>query len=159
MSGDAGQRETEMWMRAHFRMMVLGTVAFLPPVLLHAPALQAAAAESERQSGALPAIKSAILKTTGYADAAVTLALKANQFWVTVENSPLNDGTARQREAQAARIAGAIADKVKGDTVFAGILGIHIDYAARSGDGSHSDILDSIDFRKGPDGTFAHHTT
>jgi hypothetical protein len=42
---------------------------------------------------------------------------------------------------------------------FAGILGIHIDYAARSKDGSHSDILDSIDFRKGPDGSFAHHTT
>jgi hypothetical protein len=61
-------------------MMVLGTVAFLPPVLLHAPALQAAAAESERQSDALPAIKNAILKTTGYADASVTLALKANRF-------------------------------------------------------------------------------
>ena len=103
--------------------------------------------------------QSAILKTTGYADAAVTLALRANQFWVTVENSPLNDGTARQREAQAASIAAAIADKLKGDTAFAGILGIHIDYAARSGDAPHSDILDSIDFRKGPDGSFPHHIT
>ena len=159
MRGAAGQQGTEMRMRGLFRMMVLGTVAVLPPVLLHAPALHAAATESERQSGAIPAIKSAILKTTGYADATVTLALKANQFWVTIENSPLNDGTARQREAQAARIAGAIADKVKGDAAFAGILGIHIDYAALSRDGPHSEILDSIDFRKGPDGAFTHHIT
>jgi hypothetical protein len=78
---------------------------------------------------------------------------------VTIENSPLNDGTARRREAQAARIAGAIAGKVKGDTAFASILGIHIDYAARSKDGSHSDILDGIDFRKAPDSTFTQHTT
>ncbi len=149
-----------MRMRALLRMMLLGTVAALLPVLASCACLACrACAESERQAGALAAIKSAILKSTGYADATVTLALRANQFWVTIENSPLNDGTARQREAQAARIAGAIADKVKGDTAFAGILGIHIDYAARSKDGSHSDILDSIDFRKGPDGAFAHHTT
>lgn len=62
--------------RALFRMMLLGMVAVLPPVLLHTPTLQAAPAESERQSGALPAIKSAILKTTGYADAAVTLPMQ-----------------------------------------------------------------------------------
>lgn len=148
-----------MRVRALLQMMLLGTVAALPPVLAYAPALRAAPAESEGQVGALPAIKSAILKSTGYADATVTLTLRANQFWVTIENSLLNDGTARQREAQAARIAGAIAGKVKGDTAFAGILGIHIDYAARSKDGSHSDILDSIDFRKAPDGTFTHHIT
>ena len=47
-------------MRALFRMMLLGTVAALSPVLLHTPALQAAPAESERQSGAFTTIKSAI---------------------------------------------------------------------------------------------------
>jgi hypothetical protein len=133
-----------MRMRALLRMILLGTVAALPAVPAYAPALRAAPAESQGQVGALPAIRSAILKSTGYADATVTLTLRANQFWVTIENSPLNDGTARQREAQAARIAGAIADKMKGDTAFAGILAIHIDYAARSKDGSHNDVLDSI---------------
>lgn len=148
-----------MRMRALLRMVVIGTAAALPPVLTYASALRAVPAGSERQVEALPAIKSAILRSTGYADATVTLTLTANQFWVTIENSPLNDGTARQREAQAVWIAGTIADEVKGDTAFAGVLGIHIDYAARSKDGSHSDILDSIDFRKRPDGTFTHHTT
>lgn len=141
------------------RMILLGAVAALPALLCSAPALRAAPAETERQSSALPAIKSAILKSTGYATASVALAVRDNQFWVTIENSRLNDSTARQREAQATRIAGAIASKVKGDTTFAGILGIHIDYVARTQDGSHSDILDSIDFRKGPDGSFTHHTT
>lgn len=148
-----------MRMRALLRMMLLGTVAALPLVLAHAPALRAAPTESERQVGALPTIKSAILSSTGYADATVTLVLKVNQFWVTIENSPINDGTARQREAQAAQIVGVIAKKVKGDSALAGILAIHIDYVARSKDGSHNDILDSIDFRKGPDGTFTHHLT
>jgi hypothetical protein len=159
MRGDVGQQETEMRMRAFLRMMVLGTVATLPSVFFHAPVLRAAPTESEHDASAVRAIKGAILKATGYADATVTLTLEANQFWVTVENGPLNDGTARQREAQAARIAVVIADKVKGDVAFAGILGIHIDYAARSRDGSHNDIVDSIDFRKGLDGKFTHHTT
>ena len=128
-------------------------------MLASAPVLRAAPPENERQAEALSAMKSAILKLTGYADATVALALRDNQFWVTIENSPLNDGTARQRETQAAQIAGAIANKVKGDTAFASILGIHIDYAARTKDGSHSDILDGIDFRKRPDGSFTHHTT
>lgn len=123
------------------------------------PALGAAPAESERQPATLPAVRGAVLKATGYPDPAVTLVLKDNQFWVTAENSPPNDGTARQRGAQAARIASAIATQVKGDPELAGILGIHIDYAARSKDGSHTYVLDSIDFRKGPDGNFAHHTT
>jgi hypothetical protein len=96
---------------------------------------------------------------TGYADDAVALTLQANQFWVTIVNSPLNQDTARLREAQAAQIAGAIADKVRQDPTFAAVLGIHIDYAARGADGGHTDILDSIDFWKGPAGTFEHHTT
>jgi hypothetical protein len=140
-------------------MMVLGAVVALPSVFAVVPALGAAPAESERQPATLPAGKGAVLKAIGYSDPVVMLVLKDNQFWVTVENSPLNDGTARQREAQAARIATAIATQVKGDPELAGILGIHIDYVARSKDSSHTDILDSIDFRKGPDGNFAHHTT
>jgi hypothetical protein len=66
---------------------LLRILAAVPPVLVHAPALRAAPADSERRSAALPAIKLAILKATGYADVAVTLVLKANQFWVTVVNS------------------------------------------------------------------------
>lgn len=148
-----------MQIRALLRMALVGAVATLSPVLTYAPALHAAPAESERQASALPTIKAAVLKSTGYSDAAVTLAVRANQFWVTIENSALNHGTARQREAQAAKIADTIAAKVKGDAAFGGIVGIHIDYTARRTKGSHSDIVDSIDFRKGPDGTFAHHTT
>src|SRR5579859_4852968 len=148
-----------MRIRSLLAIVLLGTAAALPPLLASAPALSAAPGETERQAGALPAIKSEILKSTGYAAASVTVALRDNQFWVTIENSRLNDSTARQREAQATRIADTIANKLKGDTTFAGILGIHIDYVARAKDGSHSDILDSIDFRKGPDGSFTHHTT
>ena len=141
------------------RVIMLSLVAALPAVLASAPDLRAAPAENARQADALPAVKGAILRSTGYADAAVTLALSNNQFWVTIENSPLNDGTARQREAQAARIANAIAGHIKGGAVFSGILAIHIDSAARSRDGSHHDILDSMDFRKTPDGRFVHHAT
>src|SRR5579872_3805794 len=140
-------------------VLLLGAVAVLLPLLATPPALSAGPAETDGQAAALPAIKSTILKLTGYADTTVALGLRDNQFWVTIENSRLNDSTARQREAQAARIASTIANKVKGDATFAGILGIHIDYVARTKDGSHSDILDSIDFRKGPDGSFTHHTT
>ncbi len=149
-------KETEMRRRALFGILSLGGLVAMRDVLGQ-PA--APPADSERQSAALPGIKLAILKATGYADAALTVALKADQFWVTIVNSPLNQATARQREAQAAQIAGAIADKVRQDPAFAAVLGIHIDYVARGADGSHSEIIDAIDFRKGPAGSFEHHTT
>src|SRR5579872_4917346 len=104
-------------------VLLLGAVAVLLPLLATPPALSAGPAETDGQAAALPAIKSTILKLTGYADTTVALGLRDNQFWVTIENSRLNDSTARQREAQAARIASAIANKVKGDATFAGILG------------------------------------
>ena len=145
--------------RSRCVVLLLGAVAASLPLLATPPALSAGLVETDRQAAVLPAIKSTILRSTGYADTTVTLGLRDNQFWVTIENSRLNDSTARQREAQAARIAGAISNKVKGDSTFAGILGIHVDYVARTKDGSHTDILDSIDFRKGPDRSFTHHTT
>jgi hypothetical protein len=58
--------------RALFRIILLGSLATLTAALG-----QSAAADSERQSAALPDIKLAILKATGYPDAAVTVALKA----------------------------------------------------------------------------------
>ncbi len=45
------------------------------------------------------------------------------------------------------------------DPAFAAVLGIHIDYIGRGADGTHTDIVDAIDFRKGPAGSFEHHTT
>ena len=113
----------------------------------------------ERQTARLPDIKLAVLKATGYGDAAVTVMLKADQFWITILNSPLNQSSARQREVQATQIASAIAEKLKQDSVFATVLGIHIDYAARPAGNEHTDIVDSIDFRKGSSGTFEHHRT
>ncbi len=139
--------------RALCGIVLLGCLTGLPAVPMAAPS------DSERQSAALPRIKLAILQATGYADTAVTVSLTADQFWVMVVNSPLNQATARQREAQATQIAEAIANEVKQDPAFAAVLGIHIDYAARSADGGHTDIVDGIDFRKGASGTFEHHTT
>ncbi len=148
-----------MRMRALLRLVLLGSLATLPAAMSAPTASAAGAGDAERQSAALPDIKLAVLNATGYGDAAVSVVLKADQFWVTILNSPLNQSSARQREAQAAQITSAIAEKLKQDSAFATILGIHIDYAARPTGNEHPDIVDSIDLRKGPSGSFEHHTT
>jgi hypothetical protein len=117
------------------------------------------ATPAELQTAKLPAIKGAVLSATRYPDNAVDLTLKENQFWVTVVNSDLNAAPPHQRELQASQIVAVITKAIRHDPAFAKTLGIHIDYVARSTQGGHADIVDSIDFRKGPAGNFMHHTT
>ncbi len=147
-----------MRVRALVRIVLLGSLATYPLALSQSVAPLAAPSDSERQSAALPEIKLAVLKATGYADAGVTWSVEANQFWVTVVNSPLNQATVRQREEQASGIVAAIVERIKQDPVLVGVIGIHVDYVARSAAG-RIDVVDGIDFRKGPGGTFEHHTT
>jgi hypothetical protein len=104
-------------------------------------------------------VKEKILHVTGYSDRNVETAIQADQFMVTVINSRLNKATPRQREGEASKIVDSIARSIAGQSKFARVLGIHINYVERGNDEAHTEIVDGIDFRKNPQGHFVHHTT
>lgn len=111
------------------------------------------------QAANLPAIKSAVRDATGYTDEDFELDLRPSQIVITIVNSRLNKSQPRERDAEASKIVDSVTEAAVGDPHLGGVLGIHIDYVARSSDGAHTDIVDAIDFRKGSDGRFVHHMT
>ena len=123
------------------------------------PSRSATPVDQERAMAVLPAVKRTIVDVTRYAEADLTLKFQANQFFVTVINSALNKSPSLQREGEASKMVTAIVRAIAGKPEFQSVLGIHIDYVARSADGSHTDVVDAIDFRKDPAGRFVHHTT
>jgi hypothetical protein len=129
--------------------LLVGGIVFA--FLTAAPYVQGA------QSQSLNAVKTEVLAATGYDDNMVELTATKVQFVVTIVNSKLNGGTAMERENEANRIASTIAHSIADEPEFKGIQAIHVDYVKR--EGAHMDTLDSMDFRKDPDGNFRHHIT
>jgi hypothetical protein len=114
---------------------------------------------AQSQEMSLDAVKSAVLATTGYDGGAVELTATKVQFVVTIVNSKLIDRPAAERENEARRVASTIASIMADKPEFKGIQGIDVDYVKREADGSHTQRIDGIDFRKDPQGNFQHHIT
>ena len=114
---------------------------------------------AQSQEASLNAVKSGVLAATGYDGGAVELTATKVQFVVTIVNSKLIDRSAAERENEATRIASTIASIIADKPEFKGIQGIHVDYVKREVDGSHTQRIDGIDFRKDPQGNFQHYIT
>jgi hypothetical protein len=147
--------EKQMRRRSAFTAL-LATLALVRP---ETSSGSATTPDQDRQMAVLPSVKKAILDATRYAEKDVELKFQTSQFFVTVINSGVNKSPPLQRETEASKIVVAIAGQIADKPDFKGVLGIHIDYVARSADGSHTDLVDGIDFRKDPAGRFVHHTT
>jgi hypothetical protein len=137
--------------------LFVGWMAFVLAAAAPFGAPHAQPAQSQETS--LNAVKSGVLAATGYDGGAVELTATKVQFVVTIVNSKLIDRSAAERENEATRIASTIASIIADKSEFKGIQGIHVDYVKREVDGSHTQRIDGIDFRKDPQGNFQHHIT
>jgi phage terminase Nu1 subunit (DNA packaging protein) len=102
-------------------------------------------------------LKSGVLAATGYDGGALELTATKVQFVVTIVNSKLIGRSATERENEATRIASTIASIIPDKPEFKSIQGIHVDYVKREVDGSHTQRIDGIDFRKDPQELSAPH--
>ena len=114
---------------------------------------------AQSQEASLNAVMSGVLAATGYDGGAVELTATKVQFVLTIVNSKLIGRSATERENEATRIASTIASIIADKPEFKGIQGIHVDYVKREVDGSRTQRIDGIDFRKDPQGNFQHHIT
>ena len=91
--------------------------------------------------------------TTGYDPSTILVAVPVAQVIVKISNSKLlqSGHAARDREAEA--ISAAVVQVIESAGPAKSIQAIHIDYI-RPTDSSKPEVIDSIDFRKNPDGKF-----
>lgn len=140
-------------------MTLLGAFVTATMVFAWSPLWSATATDIERQTEGIPLVKKGILDATSYAENDVELVMQDSQFTVTVINSGLNKLSSREREMEASKIVSAITQVIANKPEFKSILGVHINYVARTLGSGHTDPVDGIDFRKDPAGNFVHHTT
>ena len=113
---------------------------------------------SKQQMRSFPDIQKAIVAMTGYETPAVELTTTGHQLVATLVNSKLSaQSTARKSEAST--IVSGITQAFASKPEFRTVSSIRIDYVSRRAKDDHSHIEDSIEFRRGMDGTFRHHVS
>ena len=100
-----------------------------------------------------------IVRTIGAVPSAVEIGQTGSVITVLRINSGLNKGTHAGRDNEASTIAPIIADALTGKPEFKDLTTIRVQYVIRSAPGGTSKVIDTVDFRKTPGGTFEFHKT
>ena len=122
-------------------------------------ALAQPAASTAKQADTLGNIQTSIVKTIGAEAKTVHVTSNGSVLVVARVNSPMNDTTHEGRNNEAKVIAALAAKEIASEPKFAKVSTIRVEYSAHSAPGTKSKLVDSVDFRKGPDGVFDFHQT
>jgi LPS O-antigen subunit length determinant protein (WzzB/FepE family) len=74
-------------------------------------------------------------------------------------NTPMNTSTHSARNADAARIAAAISESMKGLPDYSKILAISVDYVEQTEKSARNKLVDRIELRKNANGLFETHVS
>jgi hypothetical protein len=125
-----------------------------------ASSAQAQTTHSVVRADALGKIQTAVNRTIGAQVRTVEVTTSGDVVVVTRINSNMNDSTHEGRNNEAKQIASLVARSVGDKTAVGAVSTIRIDYVVRVKPSSAPDkIVDSVEFRKGPDGVFDFHQT
>ncbi len=114
---------------------------------------------TEQQKLSFPDIQRAIVAMTGYENSAIEVSTTGHQLVVTLVNGKLGDAQSSARESEAAAIVSTVTNAIASKNEFMTVSSIRIDYIRRQTRDSHSHLEDSIEFRRGKDGTFRRHVS
>jgi hypothetical protein len=89
----------------------------------------------------------------------VEVSIDGNVFTVMRVNSSLNDASHAGRNTEAAAIGDIVSKAIAGKPELANIHSIRVQYVTRSPPNADNHVVDTVDFRQAPDGTFDLHTT
>jgi len=102
-------------------------------------------------------LQTAVANGTGYTGENIAVSSGDHQVTVKVINAALNEGTRSARQTEAKRIAAVVEHEIAARPELADAMVIHLDFVKRSGKDSIS--VQSVDFRKAPNGKFELHIT
>jgi len=105
-------------------------------------------------------LRTAVATATGYDLAFIEVTASPGQIIVQITDSKLLAGTHQERDAEATKIAYAVAKTTEAKANFATIQAIHVNYAKTDGkQSSPARISDGVDFRKDAAGHFTKDVT
>ena len=118
-----------------------------------------AQAAPPKQANALAAVHASVVKEIGAEDK--TVELKTGGSILTVErvNSNMNEATHEGRNNEAKVIASLVAKGIGSEANFGNVHTIRVEYLVRSAPTGKNRMVDSVEFRKRPDGVFDFHQT
>lgn len=114
---------------------------------------------AQAQVGMPASIEASITKAIGAEAKTVKVTAHGGLLLVTRVNSNMNGSTHEGRNNEAKVIAPVVAREVGSNPSFGTVSTIRVEYVARSSPAAKSRIVDSVEFRKGPDGVFDFHQT
>jgi hypothetical protein len=100
-----------------------------------------------------------VIRAIGAQENTVEIDTSPKIFTVKRVNSNMNISTHEGRNSEAKEIASNVAAGLLDQLEFKEIIAIRVEYLARSAAADESKTVDSIEFRKGPDGVFDFHQT
>ena len=112
-----------------------------------------------QQSPLFAEIQAKIVRTIGAAPLTVEIMQTGSIITVLRINSNMNEATHSGRDNEASAIAPIVADAVAGKSEFKNLTTIRVQYVIQSAPGTTSKVVDTVDFRKSPSGTFEFHKT
>jgi hypothetical protein len=115
---------------------------------------------NDRQRTAILAnIKKSVIQTIGAQETAVEVMISGNILTVARVNSNLNDANHGARNNEAIAIAPVVTKAIEDNPEFKTVHTIRVQYLVRRKVGEKGKVLDTVDFRKDPNGKFQFHET
>jgi hypothetical protein len=114
-------------------------------------------AVTPRQATILESIQASVIRAIGAEEGTVEMATTPNIVSVMRINSNMNGSTHEGRNSEAREIASKVVTEIKDKPDFKEISTIRVDYSERSSSTDESKVIDSVEFRRRPDGTFEFH--
>ena len=115
--------------------------------------------DAQQRDAALESVRAFIIQTIGAQDDTIEVSITGNILTVSRINSSMNQTNHGVRNNEASTIAPIVSKVIAGKTKFKNIHTIRVQYGIRSELGAKEKIIDTVDFRKDPSGTFQPHTT
>ena len=146
-------------MTQHMKSLMMAAALFAGGLLVAEPAAQAQTAQSTaKRVDTLGNIQTSVVKTIGADAKTVQVSSNGSALIVTRVNSPMNDTTHEGRNNEAKVIAALAAKEIGSEPKFAKVSTIRVEYSIHAAP-AKSKLVDSVEFRKGPDGAFDFHQT
>ena len=128
-------------------------------LIAHTTVAPAQTASSAARADTLSNIRAAVNKAIGAQAKTVEVTTSGNVMVVARPNSNMNASTHEGRNNEAKQIASIVASSIGAGSRFRAVSTIRVDYMIRASASSAGKVVDSVEFRKGPDGAFDFHQT
>ena len=126
-------------------------------LIAHATVAPAQTTPSAARGDTLGNIQAAVNKAIGAQVKTVEVTKSGDVLVVSRVNSNMNAATHEGRNNEAKKIASIVARSIGDKSTFKTVSTIRVDYMIRATASPTGKVVDSVEFRKGPDGVFDFH--